>query len=150
HGTLNETATMSGLQPPLDETIRRMDEWGNPGSSPHFAAGWAWAGDTPFKWVKQIASHFGGTRNGMIVTWPEQIDDRGATRFQFHHVVDVVPTILDVVGIAEPTTFNGVAQKPMEGTSFAYTFDAANARAPSTHRVQYFEMLGNRAIYADG
>lgn len=150
HGTLNETATMSGVEPNIQETIERQDEWGKPGSTPHYAAGWAWAGDTPFQWMKQIASHFGGTRNGLIASWPKVIDDHGAKRYQFHHVVDIVPTILEVVGIAEPTMFEGVTQKPMEGTSLAYTFDRQNAQAPGTHTVQYFEMLGNRAIYADG
>src|SRR5690606_3111943 len=100
--------------------------------------------------MKQVASHLGGTRNGMILSWPAWIADKGAKRFQFHHVVDVVPTILEVVGIAEPTMVNGVTQKPIEGTSMAYTFDRENAEAPSRKTVQYFEVLGNRAIYSDG
>jgi arylsulfatase len=100
--------------------------------------------------MKQVASHFGGTRNGMVVSWPAWIADKGAKRFQFHHVIDVVPTILEVAGISEPTMIDGVAQKPIEGTSMAYTFDRGNADAPSSRTLQYFEMLGNRAIYSDG
>jgi arylsulfatase A-like enzyme len=149
-GTMNEMATMSGLAPPIEDGLARIDHLGLPGTSPHYAVGWAWAGDTPFKWMKQVASHFGGTRNGMVVTWPAWIADAGAKRFQFHHVIDIVPTILEVAGIEEPNTVNGVPQKPIEGVSMAYTFDRVNAEAPSTHTTQYFEMLGNRAIYRDG
>jgi arylsulfatase A-like enzyme len=149
-GTTNESASMQGNAPTLDAIRDRIDELGLPGTSPHYAVGWAWAGDTPFKWVKQVASHFGGTRNGMVITWPSWIADTGAKRFQFHHVIDIVPTILDVLDIAEPTMIDGVAQKPIEGVSMAYTFDREHADAPSTHVTQYFEMLGNRAIYRDG
>lgn len=149
-GTISELAAMQGIDVPIEASLRRMDEIGLPGTSPHFAAGWAWAGDTPFQWVKQIASHFGATRNGMIVSWPERISDAGAKRMQFHHVIDIVPTILEVIGIAEPTMVNGVAQKPIEGISIAYTFDRENAGAKSARTTQYFEMLGNRAIYHDG
>ncbi len=149
-GTMNEMATMSGIAPPIQDGLVRIDEMGLPGTSPHYASGWAWAGDTPFQWMKQVASHFGGTRNGMVVTWPAWIADKGAKRFQFHHVIDIAPTILEVVGIAEPTIMNGVHQKPIEGVSLAYTFDRGNADAPSTHTTQYFEMLGNRALYRDG
>ncbi len=149
-GTINESASMQGNAPPLDTMRDRLDELGLPGTSPHFAVGWAWAGDAPFKWVKQVASHFGGTRNGMVVTWPSWIADTGAKRFQFHHVIDIVPTILDVLGLDETTMIDGVAQKPIEGVSMAYTFDREHADAPSTHTTQYFEMLGNRAIYRDG
>jgi len=149
-GTISELAAMQGIEPPIETSLARIDDIGLPGTSPHFAVGWAWAGDAPFQWVKQVASHFGGTRNGMIVSWPAWIADQGATRFQFHHVIDVVPTILDVVGIAEPTMVNGVPQKPIEGVSMAYTFDRANAAAKSTRTTQYFEMLGNRAIYHEG
>jgi len=149
-GTLNESATMQGYAPPIEDTLARLDQLGLPGTSPHFAVGWAWATDAPFQWMKQVASHFGGTRNGLVVTWPAWIADVGAKRFQFHHVIDIVPTILDVLGIPEPTMVDGVAQKPIEGVSMAYTFDRENADAPSTHRTQYFEMLGNRAIYRDG
>jgi arylsulfatase len=149
-GTMNESASMQGNPPPIATMRDRIDELGLPGTSPHYAVGWAWAGDAPFKWVKQVASHFGGTRNGMVVTWPAWIADTGAKRFQFHHVIDIVPTILEVVGAAEPTMIDGVAQKPIEGVSMAYTFDREHADAPSTHVTQYFEMLGNRAIYRDG
>jgi len=149
-GTMNESASMQGNAPLIATMRGRIDELGLPGTSPHYAVGWAWAGDTPFKWVKQVASHFGGTRNGMVVTWPSWIADTGAKRFQFHHVIDIVPTILDVLGLPEPTMIDGVAQKPIEGVSMAYTFDREHADAPSTHVTQYFEMLGNRAIYRDG
>ena len=149
-GSISELAAMQGIEPPIEASLARIDELGLPGTSPHFAVGWAWAGDAPFQWVKQVASHFGGTRNGMIVSWPAWIADKGAKRFQFHHVIDVVPTILDAVGISEPVSVNGVAQKPIEGVSMAYTFDRANADAKSTRGTQYFEMLGNRALYHQG
>jgi len=149
-GTLSELAAMQGIEPPLEASLSRIDEIGLPGTSPHFAVGWAWAGDTPFQWVKQVASHFGGTRNGMIISWPAWIADAGSRRFQFHHVIDVVPTILEVIGIVEPTIMDGVTQKPIEGVSMAYTFDRANANANSARTTQYFEMIGNRAIYHEG
>ncbi len=149
-GTINESATMQGYTPPIERTLEHLDELGLPGTSPHYAVGWAWAGDAPYQWVKQVASHFGGTRNGMVITWPARIDDPGGKRFQFHHVIDIVPTILDVLGIPEPTMVNGVAQQPIEGTSMAYTFEREHADAPSTRTTQYFEMLGNRGIYHDG
>ena len=149
-GTLNEVAAMAGIEYPLDRALARIDEIGLPGTTPLYAAGWAWAGDAPFQWMKQVASHFGGTRNGMVVSWPAWIADKGAKRFQFHHVIDVVPTILEVAGISEPAIIDGVQQKPIEGTSMAYTFDRENAGAPSTRTLQYFEMLGNRALYSDG
>jgi len=149
-GTISELAAMQGIDVPVEASLRRIDELGLPGTSPHYAAGWAWAGDTPFQWVKQVASHFGGTRNGMIISWPARIADVGSIRGQFHHVIDIVPTILEVVGIAEPTMVNGVTQKPIEGVSIAYTFDRENAGAKSARTTQYFEMLGNRAIYQEG
>jgi arylsulfatase len=117
-------------------------------SYPHMAAGWAVAGDTPFAWTKQVASNFGGTRNGMVVHWPKRVKARGEVRSQFHHVIDVAPTILEAAGLPEPKSVNGTVQKPIEGVSMAYTFD--DAKAESRHKVQYFEMIGNRAIYADG
>lgn len=149
-GTISEGTTMQGLAPSLEVSGRFKDAWGLPGTWPHFSAAWAWAGDTPFQWTKQVASHFGGTRNGMVVSWPNWIADRGARRFQFHHVIDIVPTLLEVLGLEEPVSVNGVHQLPLDGTSMAYTFDRANANAPSRHTVQYFEMLGNRALYKDG
>lgn len=149
-GTLNEVLTMSGLEYPMEASLARIDEIGLPGTTPLYAVGWAWAGDTPFRWMKQVASHFGGTRNGLVVSWPAWIADKGAKRFQFHHVIDIVPTILEAAGIAEPVMIDGVPQKPIEGTSMAYTFDRLNADAPSTRKIQYFEMLGNRALYSEG
>lgn len=149
-GTIDEGASMQGVEPPIEANLARMDEWGLPGTFPHYAVGWAWAGDTPFQWMKQVASHFGGTRNGLIVSWPSWIADTGRTRFQFHHVVDVVPTILEMVGIREPAMVNGVPQRPIEGVSMAYTFDRAHAEDESARTTQYFEMLGNRALYHDG
>jgi arylsulfatase len=140
-GTPNEIMSLNGRQPSMEESIGFMDRWGMPGTSPHYAVGWAWAGD---------ASHFGGTRNSMIVSWPAVIKDQGKIRSQFHHCIDVMPTLMEVVGIAEPQVVNGYVQRPIEGVSFAYTFDAANAKAPSARTHQYFEMLGNRAMYSDG
>jgi arylsulfatase A-like enzyme len=147
-GTINEIQSLNGLQPTLEQVLPRIDEIGLPGTSPHYPVGWAWAGDTPFQWTKQIASHFGGTRNGMVVSWPARIADHGGRRFQFHHVIDVAPTLLEVAGIAEPAMVNGAPQHPIEGVSMAYTF--ADADAPSTRTIQYFEMFGNRALYSDG
>ena len=124
--------------------------WGSERTFPHFAAGWAWAMDTPFKWVKQVPSHFGGTAQGVAMSWPGHINDVGGIRRQFHHVIDIVPTILEATGIPAPDTINGIKQRPIEGVSMAYTWDKANANAPTRHTTQYFEMLGNRAIYHDG
>src|SRR6266516_7378400 len=114
------------------------------------AVPWTWAFDTPFSWTKQIASHFGGVRQGTVIAWPKGIKEAGGIRNQFHHFIDIVPTLLEVSGIPAPVMVNGVAQKPIEGVSMAYTFDKANANAPFKHRTQYFEMMGNRAIYHDG
>jgi len=125
-----------------------MDELGGPVAYNHYPVAWAHALDTPFQWTKQVASHFGGTRNGLVISWPKRITDKGSIRPQFHHVIDIVPTILEVTGIQFPKMLNGVAQKPIESTIMAYTF--ANASAVSTHQTQYFEMLGNRAIYHNG
>jgi hypothetical protein len=105
---------------------------------------------TPFKWTKQVASHFGGTRQGLAISWPGHIKDVGAIRMQFHHVIDIVPTILEAAGVQAPVTVNGIAQRPIEGVSMAYTFDQGNANAPSTRTTQYFEMASNGAIYHDG
>jgi arylsulfatase len=124
--------------------------WGSDKTFPHFAAEWAWAMDTPFKWVKQVPSHFGGTAQGVAMSWPGHINDLGGIRSQFSHVIDIVPTILEAVGIPAPDTINGIKQHPIEGVSMAYTWDKANANAPTRHTTQYFEMLGNRAIYQDG
>ena len=114
------------------------------------AVAWSWAFDTPFKWTKQVASHFGGTRQGLAISWPGHINDPGGIRTQFHHVIDIVPTILEATGIKAPETVNGIKQKPIEGVSMVYTFDKANANAPSKRKTQYFEMIANRGIYHDG
>jgi len=114
------------------------------------AVPWAWAFDTPFKWVKQVASHFGGTRQGMAISYPGHINDPGGVRTQFHHMIDIVPTILEAAGLRAPDTVDGIAQRPIEGVSMVYTFDKANANAPSRRETQYFEMFANRGIYHDG
>ena len=114
------------------------------------AVGWTWAFDTPFKWTKQVASHFGGTRQGLAISWPGHIKDVGAIRSQFHHVIDIVPTILEVTGIQAPDTVNGITQRPIEGVSMAYTFDQANAKAPSTRTRSISRWPPTAAIYHDG
>lgn len=149
-GLLNEMVGLDGNAGEFDKLLPQIDRWGLPGTAPHYAVGWAWAGDTPFQWTKQIASHFGGTRNGMLVSWPSMIDSHGELRSQFHHVIDVMPTLLEVAGITEPISIDGVTQKPIEGTSMAYTFGAGTEDAPSTRITQYFEMFGHRALYHDG
>ena len=150
YGTINEMASLNGFQPSMKETMQRKKDWGLPGTSPHFAVGWAWAGDAPFQWTKQIASHFGGTRQGTVISWPKKIKPMGEKRFQFHHVIDIAPTILDVVGIKEPSMVNGYPQQKMDGTSMAYTFSNKGKKSKSHRIVQYFEMFGNRALYYDG
>ena len=125
-----------------------LDAWGTDAFAPHYASAWAWAGNTPFQWGKQVASHLGGTRNGMVVSWPERIRDAGGLRSQFTHCIDIGPTILEAAGIPEPKVVDGITQKPMEGTSFLYSFE--DASAAERHTVQYFEIVGNRAIYKDG
>jgi arylsulfatase len=114
------------------------------------AVGWTWAMNTPFKWTKQVTSYFGGTRNGVAISWPAKITDKGGIRNQFHHVIDIVPTILEATGIRAPDSVNGIPQKPIEGVGMAYTFDKANATAASKRTTQYFEMMGLQAIYRDG
>jgi arylsulfatase A-like enzyme len=147
-GTINEVASLNGIQLGLKGLQDKFDEIGGPTTEPHVPVGWAWAADTPFKWTKQVASHFGGTRNGLIVHWPRDIKAKGELRSQFHHIIDIAPTVLDAAGIREPQVVNGVMQKPIEGVSMRYLFDSA--AAPSRCTVQYFEMLGNRGIYKDG
>jgi arylsulfatase len=149
-GTPNEMAAIQGVNIPVKEQLKFYDVWGSDKTTPHMAVGWTWAFDTPFKWTKQVASHFGGTRQGMAISWPGHISDVGGIRTQFHHMIDIVPTILEATGIQAPVMVDGNAQKPIEGVSMAYTFDKANANAPSTRTTQYFEMVGNRAIYHDG
>jgi arylsulfatase len=150
-GTPNQYTSYNGiLDFPIDEQLKFYDAWGSAGSYPHMAVAWSWAFDTPFKYTKQIASHFGGTRQGMAISWPARIKDAGGIRTQFHHVIDIVPTILEAAGIKEPQMVDGIKQKPIEGISMAYTFDKANANAPSKRKTQYFEMIANRGIYNDG
>ena len=150
-GTPNEVASIQGIDIPVEDQLKYFyDAWGSDRTYPHMAVAWSWAFDTPFAWTKQVASHFGGTRQGMVVAWPNAIKDKGSVRNQFHHFIDIVPTILDASGIQAPQTVDGVTQSPIEGVSMAYTFDAANANAPSDHHTQYFEMMGDRALYHDG
>jgi arylsulfatase A-like enzyme len=148
NGVFNEMTDYNGVQEQLPDILKHYDELGGPMSYSHFAAGWAVAGDTPFTWTKQVASSFGGTRNGMVVHWPKGITAKGEVRSQFHHVVDVAPTVLEAAGLPEPKSVNGTVQRPIEGVSMAYTF--GDPKAESRHKVQYFEIFGNRAIYADG
>jgi len=149
-GTPNEVAALNGFQVPKLAMAKFYESWGSDQTYPHMAIPWTWAFDTPFSWTKQIASHFGGVRQGTVVAWPGHIKDAGGIRNQFCHFVDVVPTILESTGIPAPAAVDGIPQKPMEGTSFAYTFDKANADAASKHTTQYFEMFADRAIYHDG
>jgi arylsulfatase len=150
-GTPNEVAFFNGLNMlPVDVQMKFYDVWGTDKTYNHMSAAWSWAFDTPFSWFKQIASHLGGVRQGMAVSWPGHITDVGGIRPQFAHVIDVVPTILEAAGIPAPQVVDGIPQAPIEGTSFAYTFDKANAAVPSRHTTQYFEMFGDHAIYQDG
>ena len=150
NGTPNEFTTFNGVEVPVKDQFLWYPFWGSERTFPHYAAEWAWAMDTPFKWTKQVASHFGGTAQGMAISWPGHITDLGGIRRQFSHVIDIAPTILEATGISQPDTINGIKQIPMEGTSMMYTWDNANAAAPTRHTSQYFEMLGNRAIYNNG
>ena len=149
-GTFSEVAFFNGVAPPVDVQMKFYDVWGTEETYNHMSAGWSWAFDTPFDWFKQNASRLGGTNQNMVVMWPKVIKDKGALREQFVHVIDYVPTFLEVTGISAPQEVDGIKQKPIEGTSFAYTFDAKNAKAPSKHVTQYFEMMGQWAIYHDG
>ncbi len=150
-GTPNQMTAYNGiLDLPIADQLKAYDAWGLPPTYPHMSVAWSWAFDTPFKWTKQVASHFGGTRQGMAIAWPNHIKDAGGIRTQFHHIIDIVPTLLEATGIPAPVMVDGIAQKPIEGVSMAYTFDKENANAPSTRTTQYFEMFANRAIYHDG
>jgi arylsulfatase len=144
NGTPNEVAYFNGIETPVARQLELLDAWGSDRTYNHMAAGWAWAFSTPYRWVKQVGSHFGGMRNGMAISWRARITDRGGIRHQFHHVTDVVPTILDAIGIPKPNSVNGVPQRPIEGVSMAYTFDRANAAAATRRRMQHFEMFGHR------
>ena len=151
NGTPNEVAMFNGVQVSVEDQLKYFyDAWGSERTYNHFAAPWAWAFDTPFSWTKQIASHFGGTRQGMAISWPKVIKDQGGIRTQFHHVIDIAPTILETAGLRQPAVVDGIPQSPIEGVSMAYTFDKANANAPTRHETQYFEMMGDHAIYHDG
>ncbi len=147
-GSFNEIAFMNMIPEDYKEVLKQKDNLGTWKTHNHYPVGWAHAMDAPFQWVKAIASHYGGTANGMVITWPTRIKDKGEIRPQWHHVIDIAPTILEVTGIEQPSVVNGVAQKPIEGVSMAYTFDHPDA--PSTRHTQYFEAFAHRAIYHDG
>ena len=148
NGMFNEMTYFNGVQEKVPDLLKVMDKWGGPETYPHMAAGWSVALDAPFGWMKQMASDFGGTSNGMVACWPKGIKARGEIRTQFGHVIDVAPTILEAAGLPEPKAVNGTPQIPMEGVSLAYTFD--DAKAKERHTTQYFEITGNRAIYDKG
>ena len=147
-GTYNEMMALNGIIGKADQMMEHIDAWGDPTTFPHFAIGWAWAGNTPFQWTKQVASHFGGTRNGMVLHWPKGIKAKGEIRSQFHHVVDVAPTVLEAAKLPQPKVVNGIKQRPMDGVSMLYSAD--NAKAAERRKTQYFEMFGNRGIYHEG
>ncbi|MEQ1893590.1 MAG: arylsulfatase [Planctomycetota bacterium] len=147
-GTYNEMMALNGIIGKADQMMTHLEDWGGPTTFPHFAIGWAWAGNTPFQWTKQVASHFGGTRNGMVMHWPEGIKAKNEVRSQFHHVVDVAPTVLAAATLPEPKRVNGVEQRPMDGVSMLYSVD--DPRAADRRKTQYFEMFGNRGIYHEG
>src|SRR4029077_14060797 len=149
-GTPFDMAALEAITIPVADQLKYYDAWGSDKTQPDMAVPWSWAFDTPFKWTKQIASHFGGTRQGMAISWPGHITVVGSIRTQFHPFIDVAPTLLEVAGIQQPVMVNGIPQKPIEGISMTYTFDKANSNAPSRRTTQYFEMMGNRAIYHDG
>jgi arylsulfatase len=148
NGMFSEMTYFNGVQEKVEDMLKLMDKWGGPETYPHMAAGWAVALDTPYQWTKQMASDPGGTKVGMAVYWPKGINAKGELRTQFHHVIDVAPTILEAAGLPEPKMVNGVKQRPMDGVSMVYSFN--DARAKDRHTTQYFEMFGNRAIYHDG
>ena len=148
NGMFNEMTYFNGVEETVPELLKRYDEFGSPSTYSHYAAGWAVAGDTPFTWTKQVAGSYGGTRNGMVIHWPKAIKGKGEIRSQWHHVIDIAPTVLEAAGLPEPKAVNGVAQTPIEGVSMLYSFN--EARAKDRRRTQYFEIFGNRAIYHDG
>lgn len=149
-GTPNENLLFNGITLPVADQMNYYDAWGTDQTYPHMAVGWAWAFDTPYKWTKQIAAYFGGTRQGMVISWPNVIKDKGGIRNQFTHVIDIAPTLLEATGISAPEVVDGIRQKPIEGVSLAYTFAKENAEAPTRHTIQYFEMWGVRGLYKDG
>lgn len=148
NGVFNEYTAINLVPETVEDQLKHIDNWGDPSTYPHMAAGWAIAGDTPFAWAKQVASDFGGTRNGMVVHWPRRIQGQGQVRTQFSHVTDIVPTILEAASLPEPGSVNGFKQVPIQGKSLVYSFNDATAR--DRHTTQYFEMIGNRAMYKDG
>lgn len=147
-GTYNEIMALNGIPGKAEQMMDRIEDWGGPNTFPHFSVGWAYACSTPFKWTKQVASHFGGTRNGMVVHWPNKIKSKGEIRSQFTHVTDIAPTVMETAGLPFPKSVNGTEQIPFSGTSFIYSFD--NPNAPEKHTTQYFEIFGNRGIYDKG
>ena len=147
-GSFNENFVFNGVAEEFDNVVKHIDEWGSATTYPHMAAGWAVAFDSPFSYFKQVASNYGGTRQGMVIHWPEKIKGKQELRHQWHHVIDVVPTVLEAIGLPEPKVVDGIPQHAIEGTSMVYTFD--NAGAADRHLVQYFEMFGNRGVYSDG
>jgi arylsulfatase A-like enzyme len=147
-GTFNETTALNSISVTVDDQMDKLEAWGGETSYPHFQAGWAVATNTPFQWTKQVASHYGGTRNPLVVHWPNGIDSKGEIRSQWHHVTDIAPTVMEAAGLPFPTSVNGTVQKPFEGVSLIYSFNDADAT--DRHTTQYFEMFGNRAIYHDG
>ena len=148
NGMFSEMTYFNGVQETLQDMLKHYDDWGGPSTYPHMAAGWAVAGDTPFTWAKQVASNYGGTRNGMVVHWPKGVRQKGEVRSQWHHVIDVAPTVLEAAGLPEPKVVNGTPQIPIQGVSMMYSFNEAKAK--DRHVTQYFEMFGNRAIYDSG
>jgi len=148
NGLFNEATYFNGVPETVSEILKHYDELVGPNSYPHYAAGWAVAGDTPFTWTKQVAGSYGDTRNGMVVHWPNGIKAKGEVRSQWHHVIDIAPTILEAAGLPEPKVVNTTPQTPIEGVSMVYTF--ANAKAKDRHKTQYFEIFGNRGMYHDG
>ena len=148
HGAWSAPSFQNGVHEEPEWLLEHIDDFGTARCENHFNVGWAWALDAPFQWMKQVASHFGGTRNGLAVRWPRRITDRGGLRTQFHHIIDITPTLYEAAGIEAPATVDGIEQMEMHGVPMGYTFDDADA--PSTRRTQYFEILGNRAIYHDG
>jgi arylsulfatase A-like enzyme len=148
NGAYNEFTALAGIPEDPAYLLKHIDEIGGPNAYNHIPVGWAWAANTPFQWGKQVASHFGGTRNPLVISWPGHISDPGGKRMQFHHVIDIAPTILEAAGIPQPTEVNGVKQKPIEGISMMYSFKDPNAA--ERRNIQYFEMFGNRALYKDG
>ena len=147
-GSFNELVPLNGEHESLKDILPKVDKIGGPEAYNHYPVGWAHAMNTPYQYTKQVASHWGGTRNATAISWPKGIKAKGEIRQQFHHVIDIAPTILEAAGLPEPYMVNGVAQKPIEGVSMAYTFDDPDAE--ERHTTQYFEMFGNRGIYQDG